>query len=587
MDEKKPNYDRGLLYVFGGILIIGALVSAIEGTGTTNYIAKFLSETEIGNSSITDSGTAVNVLTELYENGSRVCTATNGECPTGNSTGGSGNVTSSAANSGYLAYFTNTTNLVNSSVYQTSAGKIGLRTTTSIVGEPTNVAIDVNGTALFRNWVREEAGVTGTYCYWESMHLDGRMALRCNHDNGNSIRAMVVQPGGLAMSLGPGTQIQAFGVGGSIGFRGNIPILGGAVVGVDGFSAGTHKSIAMSTYDFPVNSFYSEVNTTDIATFSQVGNTWGGIRPSLRLTASEVLFRIDNSSGMNNPGTTTVLSNMTGTYFYQNSTFADEVCIGGVCYDTWPGGTDTNDTARVNILNATLESLTANITSIGNYSADEAGLYTNITHLQLSNTSTNTRINQLNTTKSEIGTVSCGAGEYLQNITLDDNNAPTGQCYTDQTGGGGGTSFEGFNMTTYTQTDTTITSYFTLLNQTLYLSAASIYEIDCMIVQSSIIATTGVQLRFNTTGSPSVVSYTGTYYSAAAAETVCRGTNTASNACSGTGTTGVSTTAPSYHHFYVQTNGGASVFTVEMRTEVDASAANVHAGSYCKSVKYA
>lgn len=71
---------------FYGILLAAAIISvsvvadAIDGSGTVNWVAKFVNNTTIANSSIYDDGSLVNITVPLYENGSRVCTAANGYC---------------------------------------------------------------------------------------------------------------------------------------------------------------------------------------------------------------------------------------------------------------------------------------------------------------------------------------------------------------------------------------------------------------------------------------------------------------------------------------------------------------------------
>jgi len=81
--KNKHKYSTYVLFGIIGLVVIVAFADAIDGFGTKGYLAKFLNGETIGNASIWDNGTTVNVETELTVNGSRVCTEGNGACLSG------------------------------------------------------------------------------------------------------------------------------------------------------------------------------------------------------------------------------------------------------------------------------------------------------------------------------------------------------------------------------------------------------------------------------------------------------------------------------------------------------------------------
>jgi hypothetical protein len=120
---------------------------------------------------------------------------------------------------------------------------------------------------------------------WQGVHFDGRMKLRDNNDYN------VIQ-------LQTASNIQAFGEGkgsGQAGIsdwafmsRNSMATAAGLNIGSDNGTAGTHKSLGISTPQ--CNSIYGKGGPSDdyiaLDTYSIAGNTWAGERPAMRLGAS-------------------------------------------------------------------------------------------------------------------------------------------------------------------------------------------------------------------------------------------------------------------------------------------------------------
>ena len=123
-----------------------------------------------------------------------------------------------------------------------------------------------------------------------------------------------------------------------------------------------------------------------------------------------------------------------------------------------------------------------------------------------------------------------------------------------------------------------------LENLTLYFEPSSKYIISCTFLRSAAATATGVQMRFNTTGGPNRFLYTMTYYTSATAEAICQGTNTTSNACAATTSSGV-IVAPAQYYGFIETSLNPAVFTAELATEVDLSAARIEEGSFCRAMR--
>lgn len=293
------------------------------------------------------------------------------------------------------------------------------------------------------------------------------------------------------------------------------------------------------------------------------------------------------------------------------------ICLSGVCRGSWPADTYANVTtlqARVDSLNNTKLNATdqryndtAAINTVSTFaqtkaatgSATSASLcLQNLTVTNNTWTSAYTScggagggVTTVNTGNgltggpiTSTGTISinattCGASEYSY------WTGTAWACRTDQTGGGSGTNFATYNATVHDLTDSAgAATFVNLPNATLYLSASSTYTIECGFLVNAAATTTGVQLRFNTTGTPTNVRYNMDYYTSATAQANCQGTSTSSNTCSATASAGTTVTQSRYLGF-VRTGANPSIFTVDFATEVDLSAATVYAGSYCRAVK--
>jgi len=125
------------------------------------------------------------------------------------------------------------------------------------------------------------------------------------------------------------------------------------------------------------------------------------------------------------------------------------------------------------------------------------------------------------------------------------------------------------------------TAYNSTLVNRLTLAASSSYVINCLMVTNSNVTTTGVQLRVNTTGTPTSVDVSYAPYGSALGYT---GTSTSTNALAVL--TGTVQYAPSVLWGYVITQANSNTnWTVEMRAEIATTNAWVRRGSYCEAVK--
>jgi fibronectin-binding autotransporter adhesin len=185
---------------------------------------------------------------------------------------------------------------------QGSTGNVGFKNTAP------SGAIDVaSGTSIFRNDLNN-----GYYYTFKGFHADGRQDLY--HWSGTTGTLLFRARANSAFGIGGGS-FTGFGLNSAIGFRDFIPVNAGLIVGADGFGAGDHKSIAFGTPGIQPNSGYGESGTigfADIATFSQVSNTFGGIRPSLRLTGYDIHLRTNAGTGVSNSGATVLYASSGG-----------------------------------------------------------------------------------------------------------------------------------------------------------------------------------------------------------------------------------------------------------------------------------
>ncbi len=144
---------------------------------------------------------------------------------------------------------------------------------------------------------------------------------------------------------------------------------------------------------------------------------------------------------------------------------------------------------------------------------------------------------------------------------------------------GGSSNTPNINYTTAVVSTTSNTIYEKVLTLSLP-TAATKYIINCRMVSKGAATTTGVQYRINTTGSPSTVDISLSPYGSALGYA---GTSTSTNALAVA--TSTVTYAPSMMSGYVVTNGGTSLFSVEMKSEVSASLASINRGSWCEAIQ--
>jgi hypothetical protein len=175
--------------------------------------------------------------------------------------------------------------------------------------------LDVNGTFISRGNAVLLNGLTSNASFSTAgISSDGRMALYGTDSNGTiQILAHRGAFSGGSAALFPGSVLAGGGLTGAIGLQGTQIAIQAHVVGIGVTNSGTHKSLAIGTPNTSVNSgFGGNADTIDIGTFSSVSNTWGGTRPSITYTALHHIFKVNNGTGQNNPGTTAVYISSSG-----------------------------------------------------------------------------------------------------------------------------------------------------------------------------------------------------------------------------------------------------------------------------------
>ena len=172
----------------------------------------------------------------------------------------------------------------------------------------------------------------------------------------------------------------------------------------------------------------------------------------------------------------------------------------------------------------------------------------------------------------------CTGTDKVSNVTFNNGNLQI-VCATDQTGSGSGTSFTYFNVTNADVTTTDNVNYVDVI--ALPLTSGAKVNIECILLQDVAAAATGVQYQ-------SVLTETSSqrqvmeYYSSATAQTICQGTG-ATLTCSATTSSGTTLTPTRLYIYSIQS--GSGTFTLSLRSEVFGNAANVRAGSWCRSIE--
>ena len=139
--------------------------------------------------------------------------------------------------------------------------------------------------------------------YWGlgSVSTDGRNVLTSYSDyGGTSQSAQILEADGMVVSLGPASNSLSYGE------RGNMfldPTQGTIVT--TPFEVGAsfpYQGSPSQDFEILTPSTGGVSNTIDLATYSTASNFFGGTRPSMRFTGYDLQFRVDGSSGKNNPG---------------------------------------------------------------------------------------------------------------------------------------------------------------------------------------------------------------------------------------------------------------------------------------------
>lgn len=153
----------------------------------------------------------------------------------------------------------------------------------------------------------------------------------------------------------------------------------------------------------------------------------------------------------------------------------------------------------------------------------------------------------------------------------------------------GVTSVEGYRVlpswTNYT------TAQYATVNNTVYtlmptltttLAASHTYLVNCEFLTFSAAVTTGEQLRVNTTGTPTTVTWSFNSQVSATTRTSVQGVSTSTNAFADTGSAGTNVRDITFLTGYIVTSGSASTITYEMKSEIAASNAAYDTGSQCQ-----
>jgi hypothetical protein len=122
-------------------------------------------------------------------------------------------------------------------------------------------------------------------------------------------------------------------------------------------------------------------------------------------------------------------------------------------------------------------------------------------------------------------------------------------------------------------------------NLTAVLDANSKYLVSCEFITFAAAATTGEQLRVNTTGTPTSVTLTLNTQVSATTRTSYQGTSTSTNAFADLGSAGTNVRDTGILTGYIVTSGSASTITYEMKSEISTSNAAYDSGSRCRYTK--
>jgi len=286
--------------------------------------------------------------------------------------------------------------------------------------------------------------------------------------------------------------------------------------------------------------------------------------------------------------------------------YSTQICLNSDCRSVWPLDTYANVT---------------NLQAVFNYSLDRPSVLGNIS--------------SLNATKAGTGAVNCGSGTLLQNLTLSSTGV-SGQCYTDQTGGGGvsdgnkgditvassgaawylNNATVGINKFTATGTpsattflrgdntwatpsatgstswtnwtsarvnSTSNTVWTSIPNLTTTLSASLNYSVDCVFLSYTNLVTTGEQIRVNFTGTiPVNVTLVYNSQVSATTRTSYGGRNTtADNVFADTGSAGTNLLDIVELTGRVRTGTSAATINYALKSEIAGNNSVIEEGSRC------
>ncbi len=189
----------------------------------------------------------------------------------------------------------------------TSGGDVGIGTSTPAT------RLDVLGDARFRN-----AQSSSSYFQFDDLSSNGTQAL--THTTSDGSFRLLASRG--ATVGGASSPCAVFGnaSGGPVGCGGMLGqiAISGTTLGVQGLAIGGHatatgnQSLLIGTPQSQPDTGFGAVSTIDLGTASYGASTYGGTRPSIRYTAQSHKFRVDSSTGQNNPGTDVVAITSTG-----------------------------------------------------------------------------------------------------------------------------------------------------------------------------------------------------------------------------------------------------------------------------------
>jgi hypothetical protein len=142
--------------------------------------------------------------------------------------------------------------------------------------------------------------------------------------------------------------------------------------------------------------------------------------------------------------------------------------------------------------------------------------------------------------------------------------------------------YKNYTKTTYRTVNATLYNT-TLTDLNITLPNATNYSVFCMLHQSSAVATTGIQLMMNISGSAQARNITYSSFSGATAmESFVANGVIAGYTFADAGSAGTNIPSPAWINGEIETYASSTTISYGIKTEVSASEARIHSGSWCE-----